>query len=133
MMQEIRFEIPQQQPFAMIDSVLQCNPETTICLYTPLVDNPMVIDGFFSPEGMIEMMAQSAAARASILSGGAVRIGYIVTVRGFRCNANVQVNKTLRSELKLINEVMQFQVFNVCVFLENDKIAEAEIRIFENN
>lgn len=133
MTNEIHFEIPQQAPFAMIDKVVHCDREITRCHYTPLVTNPMVIDGFFSPEGMIEMMAQSAAARASILSGGEVRIGYIVTVRDFRCDAVVPANTQLSTELELVNEVMQFQVFQVAVFHAENRIAQAEIRIFENN
>lgn len=130
---EILFSLPQQVPFAMVDKVVHCEKELTNCIYTPLSKNPMVIDGFFSPEGMIEMMAQCAAARASILSGGDVRIGYIVTVKDFKCFDMVAVQTELQSELRLVNEIMQFQVFNVQVKQAEKLIAQAEIRIFENN
>ncbi len=133
MTNEIQFELPQQPPFSMIDKVLHCDNEQTRCVYTPLSSNPMVIDDFFSPEGMIEMMAQCAAARASILSGGNVRIGYIVTVRDFRCDAVVPAKTELTATLELVNEIMQFQVFQVAVAHASNVIAQAEIRIFENN
>lgn len=130
---EISFLLPQQAPFAMIDKVVHCEKELINCVYTPVSTNPMVIDGFFSPEGMVEMMAQCAAARASILSGGDVRIGYIVTVKDFKCFEIVTAQTELQTEMRLVNEVMQFQVFNVQVKQAEKLIAQAEIRIFENN
>lgn len=127
------FTVPQAMPFKMVDAVMESTPETISCAYTPVNGNPMVHSGQFTPEGMIEFMAQSMAAGSVARSGAASKVGYLVMVRDFFCEATVPVGETLISHLEITREVMQFKVFNATVSHSGRIIAKCEIRIFENS
>src|ERR1700760_870559 len=76
--------IPQQPPFVMVDELLFSDDNFTKTSFTITVDNIFVIDGEFSEAGLMENMAQTAAAG----SGNMARIedrpvatGYIGQVK----------------------------------------------------
>lgn len=78
--------IPQQQPFVMIGELISCSGIAAIASYTIPADNVMVTDGVFSEGGLLENMAQTAAAHAgarSVAEQKPVQKGYIAAVRSF--------------------------------------------------
>lgn len=78
--------IPQQQPFIMIGELIGCSAIAAITSYTIAPDNIMVTDGVFSEGGLLENMAQTAAAHAgsrAIAEQKPVQKGYIAAVRNF--------------------------------------------------
>lgn len=127
------FTVPQAMPFKMVDAVYESTSKTISCAYTPVEGNPMVQNGKFTPEGLIEFMAQSMAAGSVARSGGASKVGYLVMVSDFSCETTVPVGETLISRLEITREVMQFKVFQATVSHSGRIIAKCEIRIFENS
>ena len=59
--------IPQKPPFIFVDKLLEVNSDAISTEFVIREDNLLVDNGLFSPEGLIENVAQSCA----------VRLGYI--------------------------------------------------------
>ena len=78
--------IPQKQPFVMVDRLLFSDDDITKTSFTVTAGNVLVANGKFTEAGLMENMAQTAAAG----SGNMARIenrpianGYIGAVKNF--------------------------------------------------
>lgn len=116
----------------MIDVVKYHDQQQIRCSYRIADTNPLTEDSFFSPEGMIECMAQAAAAKASIESDAA-GIGYLVLIRSFECVRKPRLGEVIEPELKILHDVHPFKIFDAAVWVGDEKIAYGEIRTFENS
>jgi 3-hydroxymyristoyl/3-hydroxydecanoyl-(acyl carrier protein) dehydratase len=125
--------IPQRPPFVMVDSILMCNEQKTISAFSVKKDNVLVSKGKFSEAGMIENIAQTAAARMGYLSrmnGQEPLVGYIGAVKNLAVFSIPEVEAKLKTEVEVVSEIMGFTVIRGSVFMESDKMAECEMRIF---
>lgn len=136
---KIAFTIPQLPPFNMIDEVKYHDQQQIRCLYKIANSNPLIENGVFTPEGMIECMAQAAAAKASIeadksaVDGRKSTIGYLVLIRSFECYATAAKGETIEPVLKLKHNIHPFKIFDAAIWMGNYKIASGEIRTFETS
>src|ERR1019366_3334042 len=111
--EDILLLIPQSPPFVMVDKLLRCdahNAQTTFCIKE---DNVLVVDGVFSEAGLMENMAQTAAARAGYMArreNKPVVPGYIVAVKNLEIFELPKINDELVTDIALKN-----QVFNMIV------------------
>lgn len=128
---QFSFRLPQQPPYAMIDAVLEHSLQHIRCRYTVSADNWLVDAQGFTPEGMIECLAQAAAAKASIESAEA-GLGYLVVIKAFSCTGTVAVDETVELELRLLHDMAPFKVFEGTMLYDGTIIASGEIRTFEN-
>ncbi len=129
---QIAFTLPQQPPYHMIDEVKFHNHEQIRCSYRITDSNPLIEKGFFTPEGMIECMAQAAAAKASIESDKSA-IGYLVLIRSFECYGKAAKGDIIEPELKIKHIVDPFKIFDATIWMGDHKIAVGEIRTFEKS
>ena len=61
---DIKMLLPQGPPFIMVDRLLSTDASATRTVFLVTPDNPLTLDGKFSVAGLIENMAQTAAAGA---------------------------------------------------------------------
>jgi predicted hotdog family 3-hydroxylacyl-ACP dehydratase len=125
--------IPQKTPFVMVDKLLACddNQATTSFLITP--DNVMVSAGEFTEGGLMENIAQSAAAGAGYLtqdSGGHAG-GYIVSVKNFEVFALPKVNDMLITTVDKTGRMLGMLMILGTITCNNEVLAKCEMSIFE--
>jgi predicted hotdog family 3-hydroxylacyl-ACP dehydratase len=127
--------IPQQPPFVMVDKLLFSDDNITKTSFTVTADNVFVIDGKFSEAGLMENMAQTAAAG----SGNMARIedrpvatGYIGQVKNLEVFDMPKVGDELFTEVKMEVQVFDAGIVSGKVWCNDVVIAQCEMKIFIN-
>ncbi len=125
--------IPQRPPFVMVDEVLYNDENKTISGFTVLPENVLVDNGRFTEAGLMENIAQTAAARMGYITkteGIPPQIGYIGAVKNLVVNFKPHVNEKLQTEIEVTSEIMGFTVIEGKVMVNNRIAAQCEMRIF---
>lgn len=125
--------IPQRAPIRMVDTLFACDEAGCSTGLTITPDN-MFCDasGRLGAEGVIEHMAQSAAARQGYLArktGGSARIGYIGEVRDFVLLAGVGAGDRLTTTIEVVSEVIGVLLVQVQTARQGDPIASCRLKI----
>ncbi len=130
---EVLAYIPQRPPFVMIDSVVRAGMDVTVTTFTVREGHTLVSDGFFTEPGLVENMAQTAAAgtgyRAS-QEGKPAPVGFIGALKGLRVHELPPVGATIRTEVAFLQQVMQAHLVVGKVMLDDREIASCEFKIF---
>jgi predicted hotdog family 3-hydroxylacyl-ACP dehydratase len=127
--------IPQRAPIVMIGGILEVKDNITRTGLQIAADNLFVEDGVLKSPGLLENMAQTAAARVGYLAqqeNTPVPIGFIGAVKDFE----VFEFPPAGSFIETITEI-QSQVFNATmvaakVTLDGKVMAQCELKIFIN-
>lgn len=125
--------IPQAPPFEMIDELLTAADGSAVTQLTIRPDNVLVDGQVFTTAGLIENMAQTAAAGAGFEAhsrGAPPQVGFIGAVKGFVAVSLPVVGDRITTKTTLLNLIGNVQVVKGEVFLEEQCIASAEYKIF---
>lgn len=125
--------IPQGPPFEMIDQLLSVSDEQTVTDFTIRSGHLFVKDDWFTEPGLIENMAQTAAAGTgwkAMQDNTAVPVGFIGAVKDFRVSALPKVGNTIVTSVKILHQVMNAHIVQGIVTCDNIEIASAEFKIF---
>ena len=125
--------LPQKAPFAMVDELLYVDDKTTQARLRIREDNVMAPAGFFSSGGMVEAMAQTAAAGTGFLhrqKGQDVPVGYIGAIQNLVVTGWPSWNDLIRMEVKQVTQVLQVSLVSGEVWLKNEMIARCDMKIF---
>jgi len=127
--------IPQKPPFVMVDELLFSDDNITKTSFTITGDNVFVINGEFSEAGLMENMAQTAAAG----SGNMARIenrpvlnGYIGQVKNFKIYSLPKVGDVLFTEVKIEVQVFAAGIVSGKIWCNETEVAQCEMKIFIN-
>lgn len=127
--------IPQKPPFVMVDELLFSDDNITKTIFTITADNVFVINGDFSEAGLMENMAQTAAAG----SGNMARIenrpvlnGYIGQVKNFEIYSLPKVGDVLMTEVKIEVQVFAAGIVSGKIWCNEVEVAQCEMKIFIN-
>ncbi len=132
-MQNILSLIPQRPPFVMIDEILYCDESHAQCSFLITPSNIFVENNKFNEAGLLENMAQTAAAREgyfSVNENKKASVGYIASVKNFQVFSLPKVNDCLMTEIKLISVFFDFILIEGKVMCNEKIIAECEMKIF---
>lgn len=127
--------IPQREPIIMVDR-FAVGEEENVAAITQLhilATNIFVQDRFFQESGIIEHVAQSAAALAgysTFQQGLAPKLGYIGEIKKFRIYSLPQVGQTLRTTLQVLGTAMGITLLSARVETEDTLVAEGQMKIF---
>lgn len=127
--------IPQAPPFVMVDELTYTDETTTRSKFTIAADNCMVFGGMFSEGGLMENIAQTAAARVGYLASlenKPVAGGYIGAVKDFEVLFLPPVDSDLTTEIKIENQVFNVSVISGQVWCNNELCARCEMKVFLN-
>jgi predicted hotdog family 3-hydroxylacyl-ACP dehydratase len=125
--------IPQKPPMVMIDSLDQCEGAVTKTTFKIEEDNIFVRDGILHEPGIIENIAQTAAAKAGYevkQLGKEPLLGFIGAVKDLRIYSLPRVGQLLRTTVTIKNEVMGVTIIEGISTCDTIKIAECEMKIF---
>lgn len=131
--------IPQAPPFEMIDQLLNANPTESHSQLAIQEDNIFVENGYLTEPGLIENMAQTAAAGIGYLafSDGATEspIGFIGQIKNLKIYWLPKVGQRITTHVSVQNALLNVRVLTASIHLEENIIATTEMKVFlqENN
>ncbi len=127
--------IPQKPPFVMVDELLFSDDNITRTKFVVPADNVFVIDGEFSEAGLMENMAQTAAAGAGNMArieNRSVTTGYIGQVKNLEVFELPKIGDELLTEIKIEVQVFDASIVSGNVWKGDNLVARCEMKIFIN-
>lgn len=128
--------IPQRKPFVMIDALLYSDEKVTRTGFQVKKENIFVVDGFFREAGLLENIAQTAAARVGYIvqkENKPAPMGYIGAVKNFEVFELPAINQELETEITITNQIFDITVITGTVTCNEKIIAQCEMKIFITN
>ncbi|MEP6726267.1 MAG: 3-hydroxyacyl-ACP dehydratase [Bacteroidota bacterium] len=128
--------IPQKQPFVMIDELTGADGGFTRTRLQVRADNIFVENGVLTEPGLLENIAQTAAARAGYEANkdkAPVRVGYIGAVKNFEVIDLPAVGDIIETEIVIGNQVFDVSVIKGTITCGARVIAKCEMKIFIKN
>jgi predicted hotdog family 3-hydroxylacyl-ACP dehydratase len=125
--------IPQKPPVIMIGKLLGVKGGKTMTSLMIKEDNLFCMNGLFREPGLIENMAQTAAAGVGYIAkteGKEPPLGFIGGLRNLRIYKLPSSGNEIRTEVSIQHEVFDATVVGGKVFLDESCIAECELKIF---
>lgn len=127
--------IPQKFPFVMIDKLILFNETSTITGFSIKADNIFVEKGIFKEPGLVENIAQTAAARAGYISkteSKPVLVGYIGAVNNLQVFSLPKTGDKLITEITIENQIFDVTLISGKITCNGQLIAQCKMKIFIN-
>lgn len=128
--------IPQRAPIVMVDEFIGIEDNISKTRFTVKADNIFVDDGKLSECGLIEHIAQSAAARVGYVfknNDQPIPIGYIGSVNNFEINDFPKVGDVISTDIEIIQEVFNITLIQAHCRVNDVEIASCKMKIFLDN
>lgn len=128
--------IPQRPPIVMVDEFLGIDDNISKTRLAVKDDNIFVDDGMLSECGLIEHIAQSAAARVGYVfktNNQEIPIGYIGSVNNFELKEFPKVGEVISTEIEIIQEVFNITLIQAKCYINDVEIASCKMKIFLDN
>jgi len=130
---DIQSLIPQTPPFVMVDQLLSFTETTAHGGFTIKADNIFLENGEFKEPGLLENIAQTAAARAGYISkkeNKPVPIGYIGSVKNLEIYSFPKAGDELITEITIENQIFDVTIISGKVSCNEKLLAQCQIKIF---
>ena len=130
--------IPQRPPIVMVDALVSAEGNASVAALEVRNDNIFCENGRLSEAGIIEHIAQSAAARAgyaALVEKKDVRVGFIAAIKDLVLSELPPVGAVLLTTITVENEVMGVIIVKGVVKCDacaasGGEIARCEMKIF---
>ena len=125
--------IPQRPPIVMVDSFFGIEENCSYSGLTVTPDNIFCEAGKLQEPGIIEHIAQSAAARIGFIytrQGAQVPLGFIGSVDKLRIYDLPEVGMKLFTEMTVVQEVFDITLIAAQLKADEKLIAECRMKIF---
>lgn len=132
---EITDYIPQRPPIVMIDGLLEVRDNITRTGLHIATENLFVEDGKLMPPGLLENMAQTAAARVGYIAqqeNTPVPIGFIGAVKDFEVFELPPAGAFIETTTEIQSQVFNATMVAARVVLDGKVMAQCELKIFIN-
>lgn len=126
--------IPQRHPFVMVDTVLQADSKVSKTAFEIKEDNLFVVNGLFTEPGLVENMAQTAAAGTGYRyqqKGEVVPVGFIGAIKNLKIYELPKTGDVLHTAITILHTVLSVHVVEAAVYVGEKKVAGCELKIFE--
>lgn len=117
----------------MVDYLLEHSEREASSSLAIRADNLFLCDGAMNGNGLIENIAQTAAAHAGyhfFKNDESVNNGFIAGIKDFKVISLPALGQSITTQISVINQVMDFTIIEGKVYLEGLLIASCEMRIF---
>jgi predicted hotdog family 3-hydroxylacyl-ACP dehydratase len=124
--------IPQRPPFVMLDHLTSCAEKSAAGSLYIRESNVLCHNGCLQESGLIECVAQTAAAYTGYRQLSAkkeVARGYIGAVKNLVIHYLPLANTEIHSEIIIENELLGYTIVTGKIFQNNAMVAECEMRI----
>lgn len=127
--------IPQRTPIVMISGILEVKDNITRTGLQIAGDNLFVEDGMLKSPGLLENMAQTAAARVGYIAqqeNTPVPIGFIGAVKDFEVFEFPPAGSFIETTTEIQSQVFNATMVAAKVTLDGKVMAQCELKIFIN-
>ncbi len=124
--------IPQRAPFVMVDSLVSRENSIARSNFQIKDDNILVEDGIFSVSGLLENIAQTAAANVGYecsLNNIPVPIGFIGAISKVKVFDQVHVNTKIETSIEIKHEIFNITLIQGEVKQNGKTIISCEMKI----
>ena len=125
--------IPQRNPIVMVDAFFGANDEGAETGLHVQSGNLFCEEGFLREPGMIEHVAQSAAAFAGYapyLKGESPKLGFIGEVKKFKIIRLPKVGELLHTTLRVLGEAAGVTLISAETKVDEEVLATCQMKIF---
>ena len=125
--------IPQKPPMVMVGHLIETGGQTTVTSMVIRGDNIFCYNGEFREPGLIENMAQTAAAGVgaeAAASGKDAPVGFIGGIKNLRITGFPKTGQEITTRVTVLHQVFDATILQGEVFLEGKLIAACELKIF---
>ena len=125
--------IPQRPPIVEVDAFCGIGESGAVCELTVRADNLLVEGGALSEAGVLEHMAQSAAARNGYLAvsrGEKPRLGFIGSVDNASFRRPPRIGERITTTVEVLETVMDIILIAVTSRVDGEPIAECRTKLF---
>lgn len=127
--------IPQKPPFVMVDRLTGFSEASTTTAFVIKADNIFVENGVFKEPGLVENIAQTAAARAGYVSrteNKPVLVGYIGAVNNLQIFSLPKTGDELITEITIENQIFDVTLISGKTSCNGQPVAQCKMKIFIN-
>jgi 3-hydroxymyristoyl/3-hydroxydecanoyl-(acyl carrier protein) dehydratase len=131
--QDITTYIPQRSPFVMIEKLEYADGNVTRTSFTITEGNIFAQNGFFQEPGLVENIAQTAAAGIGYIcraENKPVPVGYIGAVQNLVITGLPAVGDVIETEVAIKNQVFDVTIINGTIRANGEVLAQCEMKIF---
>ena len=124
--------IPQRPPFIMVDRLLHFDRIVTTAEFAVREDNIFLEGDELQPEGLVENIAQTCAARigyVNLMNKESVRLGFIGAVRNLSILGTPKIGETIETTITVKEEIFQMTLVDAERRLNGSVIVNAEMKI----
>ena len=124
--------IPQRPPFIMVDRLLHFDRIVTTAEFAVREDNIFLEGDELQPEGLVENIAQTCAARigyVNLMNKESVRLGFIGAVRNLSILGTPRIGETIETTITVKEEIFQMTLVDAEIRLNGSVIVNAEMKI----
>lgn len=127
--------IPHQEPMIMIDSLLSYDDTSTVTGFTIREGNIFLEENIFSSYGMIENVAQTAAAGLGYyyyINNLEVPVGFIGAVSKMHITDYASVGDKLTTQVSIIAKLEQISIVKGTCMLNDKVLLCCEMKMFQD-
>ena len=125
--------IPQRQPMVMVDTLEYADEKMAVTSLTIPADNIFLENGFFKEPGLIENIAQTAAAQVGYYcdkNNIRIPIGYIASVRHLFIKKFPPMGARISTTIKVVTQIADFLVIEGEITYLNAIIVSCVLKVF---
>lgn len=134
---DVHTVLPQQEPFVMIGNLIAFTSDASTTETVISDTNIFVDNGYFSPSGMMENIAQTCAARVGFYNKYVlhkdVQVGFIGAVRNYVINELPAAGTTIHTKVDILQDIFGMTLANARVVSGDKVYATAEIKLSVRN
>ena len=130
---EIINYIPQRAPFIAVHNILEATDGFAETQFEVLPDSIFVTEGLFRESGLLENIAQTAAAQIGFVRkkrGLPVPSGYIASIKNLNVVSFPPIGSVLTTSIQITNHVLSVVLLEGLIRLQGDVVCQCEMRIF---
>lgn len=133
---DIHTVLPQQEPFVMVGRLVHVEMMSSTTETIVKEDNLFVDDGFFTPCGIMENIAQTCASRIGFYNKYILRkkvqIGYIGAIRDYQILGKAKVGSLITTTVDVLEEVFGMTLASATVRCDGKIIATGQVKLAVN-
>lgn len=125
--------LPQRAPIVMVDELVEASTEHAITRFEIRSNTLFVENNFLTEAGLIENIAQTAAAQAGYLAqqqNMPTPVGFIASISDFKISNFPSVGATLTTSITITNRVFDVIIINAHTTQHNLEFCSCQMKIF---
>ena len=126
--------LPQKGAFVMLDRLTEIDERMATSLLKVRNENIFVENSVFDEAGVVENIAQTAAAKmgyeAKYIDKSAVKLGFIGEIKNLVIERRPRVGEELKTTVEIVGEALSTLLVKAVVEIEGKTVASCKMKVF---